>query len=71
MTLTKIENIKSNHKQINNKTKFIIEAADYFKKSPSTIRNHWLGGFWMIPNDYQDDFIKLQQNWIKIQNEVN
>jgi len=51
--------IKERYALINKKTAFIKKAAGVMGKSPNTLRNHWVGGFWMTPGDSQDEFLKL------------
>jgi hypothetical protein len=51
--------IKTLYAQIDKKTMFIIEVADYFGKSPQSLRVHWFSSFWSIPEDYQDELIVL------------
>lgn len=63
-TLTKIDNIKELYNQIEHKTNFTIEVGTYFKKSPQSLRVHWFGNFWSIPDKYQDELITLLQNKI-------
>ena len=64
-----IENIQNLFSELNNKTKFIKEAADDLNKSPNTLRHHWFSnsGFWSIPEEYQPRVVELLQNKIKEQ----
>ncbi|WP_341217069.1 hypothetical protein [uncultured Wocania sp.] len=66
-TLTKIEHIQSLYKQINHKTNFIKEIAKKLEKSPLSLRTHWFGNFWSIPEDYHDAVIEEIENKIKTQ----
>lgn len=63
-----IENIQELYSQIDEKTKFIILASNHLGKSPLTLRNHWFSAFWSIPEEYQEQIVKLLQNTIKKQN---
>jgi len=64
-----IENIKKLWKQIDNKTNFIVMAANDLDKSPNTLRHHWFSnsGFWSVPEEHQPRVIELLQNTIKEQ----
>lgn len=66
-TVSKIDNIKALYQQVNKKTEFIKVCAAYFGKSALSLRNHWFGNFWSIPEIYVDEVIKLLQNTIKNQ----
>lgn len=55
------------YKHIHKKTKFIMEAGAHFGKSPQSLRVHWFGNFWSIPERYQDDLILFLQQKIKEQ----
>lgn len=61
------EKIKAEYKKVDRKTDFIIELSKEVKRAKGTIRNHWFGGFWEIPLEYQDTVLKLLQNKVKIQ----
>ncbi len=68
MVLSRKKNtIKTLYAQIDKKTMFIIEVADYFGKSPQSLRVHWFSSFWSIPEDYQDELIVLLKQKIKTQ----
>lgn len=62
-----IANIKALYKQIKGKRDFIEYAAAYFGLKPTSIRNHWVGNFWQIPETKQEEMVTLMQNWIKNQ----
>ncbi len=64
-----IENIQELYAQINHKTNFIKMAAKDLGKSPLTLRAHWFGLFWAIPEHHQPRVVELLQNTIKKQNE--
>ena len=63
------EEIKILYAKIHKKTDFIIEAANdkQIDKSPLTLRNHWFGNFWQIPQEYQDRVKHLLQKKIEQQ----
>lgn len=65
---TKIDNIKNLYAQLNHKTNFTIALANELDKSPQSLRVHWFGNFWSIPDEYQDTVISFLQNTIKNQN---
>lgn len=65
--MSKINNIKLLYQQVKKKTPFIQEVADHFKKSPQSLRVHWFASFWSIPEQYQDELIRLLQNKISNQ----
>ena len=67
-TFNKKAYIKALYAQIDKKTKFIIEVADYFGKSPQSLRVHWFSSFWSIPEEYQDKLIILLEQKIETQN---
>ena len=62
-------NIKTLYQNINKKSDFITYASSYFNKEYNTIKNHWLSKFggWSVPEEYQDEMVKLLQNWNKKQ----
>ncbi len=64
-----IQNIKNLYAQIDKKVDFLIELANDLDKSPNTMRNHWFGNFWSIPEEYQERVVELLQNRIALQNE--
>jgi hypothetical protein len=66
--LTAIEKIKFDYQKIQSKTLFIIELAESVGRAKGTIRNHWFGGFWEIPLEYQEQVLKSITNKIKNQN---
>ena len=53
------DSIEKLYSHINKKTKFLKELADTIGKSPNTLRNHWFGGFWQIPTEYQSEVKRL------------
>lgn len=59
--------IKERYALINKKTSFIKKAAQELGKSPSTIRNHWVGGFWMVPENSQSKFLELIEEELTMQ----
>ena len=65
--LTHIEKIKLGYRKIQGKTNFIIELSEEVGRAKGTIRNHWFGGFWAIPIEYQEQVLTLINNKIKNQ----
>ena len=63
-----IANIKLLYKQLNSKKDFIEYSAAYFGLKPTSLRNHWFGNFWQIPESKQEQVVTLLQNYIKNQN---
>lgn len=63
-----IENIKELYAQIDYKTGFLIQLGESLQKSPLTLRNHWFGNFWSIPEEYHERVVTFMQNYIKQQN---
>lgn len=63
-----IDNIKSLYGQVQKKTTFIIMAAEVLGKSPLTLRQHWFGALWAIPEEHQPRVVELLQNTILSQN---
>lgn len=66
--MRKIDNIKTLWKQINSKTKFIIEFSKSINRSTNTLHNHWFARFWAIPKPLEDETIYYMQNYIMNQN---
>lgn len=66
-TPTKMDNIKDLYSKLNHKTNFTILLAKELGKSPNSLRVHWFGNFWSIPEQYQDTVIRFLQNTIKNQ----
>jgi hypothetical protein len=66
--LKAMEKIKFEYQKIQSKTLFIIELAESVGRAKGTIRNHWFGGFWEIPLEYQEKVLELITNKIKNQN---
>lgn len=58
-TLTKKEEIKDLYGQLDHKTNFTIKAGAHFKRSPQSLRVHWFGNFWSIPEGFEDELISL------------
>lgn len=65
-----IDEIKSLYSQIKGKTAFIIMAAEHFKKSPLTLRQHWFGALWAIPEELQPQVEELLKTTIESQLKV-
>lgn len=65
-----IDNIKTLYQQVNKKTDFIKMAADDLGKSPLTLRQHWFGLFWSIPEEHQERVVELLQRTISQQNQT-
>lgn len=63
-----IENIKQLYKEVEGKNKFIGVVANEFNLKPTSIRTHWFGNFWSIPESKQSKVVELLQNQIKNQN---
>ena len=61
------ETIKERYALINKKTAFLKNAAKALGKSPHTLRNHWVGGFWDTPEDSQEEFLQLINDEIETQ----
>jgi len=61
------DEIKERYALINKKTAFIKKAAKEMGKAPNTLRNHWVGGFWMTPEDLQGKFLQCINNEIQDQ----
>lgn len=64
-----IDTIKSLYRQIKGKTDFIIMAAEDLSKSPLTLRQHWFGGFWAIPEEHQPRVAELLRKTLSQQKE--
>lgn len=64
-TPTKIDNIKNLYAQVGHKTNFTIKLAEALGKSPQSLRVHWFGNFWSIPDEYQDTVVDFLQKTIK------
>lgn len=62
------DNIKELWKMVDKKTEFIQAAAEDLDKSPLTLRQHWFGSFWSIPEEHQPRIVELLQNTIANQN---
>lgn len=62
---TKIDNIKFLYQKLGHKTNFIKDVANALNKAPATLRNHWFGAFWSIPEKYQDKIIEMLQKQIR------
>ena len=62
-----IEEIRVEYQKIKGKTQFIIELSESVGRAKRTIRNHWFGGFWDIPIDFQTQVLELITNKIKSQ----
>jgi len=62
-----IDNIKKTYALIpkGQKLHFIEEVAKEVKLKPSTMRSHWFGNFWAIPEEHQGLVIYMLQNFIK------
>ncbi len=65
-----IQQIKDRYKQLDSKVGFIEEAAEIFERSPLTLRVHWFGNFWRVPQGFQLRVLALLEQKIKEQNEV-
>jgi hypothetical protein len=44
------------------KTKIIKKLAKELGRSPNTLRNHWFGSFWLIPEAHQAHVKKELEN---------
>lgn len=62
-------NIRNLYNQISKKREFISMAAADLNKSPLTLRQHWFGQFWNIPEEHQPRIVELLQNTIATQNQ--
>lgn len=67
--VTMLQNIKDLYKEVKAKTEFIKAAADDLNKSPLTLRQHWFGNFWSIPEEHQPRVVELLQNTLLTQNQ--
>jgi hypothetical protein len=66
-TKTNIDTIKELYAQVDKKTQFIIYCAEQLGKAPNTLRHHWFGQFWSIPEDHQEEVIQTLNDTLKNQ----
>lgn len=48
-----IQEIQNLYAEVDKKTEFIKDVANDLGKSPLTLRHHWFGQFWAIPEEHQ------------------
>ncbi len=65
-----IEEIKGLYSKINHKTNFIIKAAEVLGKKPTSLRSHWFGNFWSIPEHHQAEVKELLEKELEEQKET-
>jgi len=65
-----ITTIQTLYSQIEKKTDFIKLVAKDLGKSPLTLRHHWFGQFWSIPEENQQRVKDLLKKQIKKQKQV-
>tara|TARA_R100001443_G_scaffold6700_3_gene15741 strand:- start:9259 stop:9474 length:216 start_codon:yes stop_codon:yes gene_type:complete len=60
-------NIKNLYSKASNKRGLIILLAESFNMNPLSVKNHWLSGFYQVPEKHQDRCIRIMQNFIKVE----
>ncbi len=66
-TINLIDEIKDLYSKVSKKTKFIILASVELEKSALTLRHHWFGQFWSIPEEHQSKVKELLELTIENQ----
>ena len=61
------DNIKNLYNKANNKKELILLLAESFEITPLSVKNHWLSGFYQVPEKHQDRCIRIMQNFIKVE----
>lgn len=60
-------NIKNLYSKASNKKELILLLAQTFNMNPLSVKNHWLSGFYQVPEKHQDRCIRIMQNFIKVE----
>ena len=60
-----IEEIRALWPKIAKKTKFIEAIAEKIERKPLSLRSHWFGAFWSIPEEHQATVMEEMNKWIK------
>ena len=63
-------NIKNLYSKASNKRELIILLAESFNITPLSVKNHWLSGFYQVPEKHQDRCIRIMQNFIKVESQL-
>ena len=61
------DNIKNLYHKANNKKELILLLAESFDITPLLVKNHWLSGFYQVPEKHQNRCIRIMQNFIKVE----
>lgn len=62
-----LEQIKNLYGQVHHKAKWMLEVSKKLDRTPGTLKSHWFGGFWAIPESEQPKVLKLLKKQIKKQ----
>ena len=64
------DNIKNLYSKASNKKELTLLLAQTFNMNPLSVKNHWLSGFYQVPEKHQDRCIRIMQNFIKVESEL-
>jgi len=64
---TTIEQIQEQYALVKSKSKFILKLAKVVKRTPLTVRHHWIGQLWSIPEEFQQTVLDEINKELKIQ----
>ena len=63
-------NIKNLYGKASNKRELTLLIAQTFNMNPLSVKNHWLSGFYQVPEKHQDRCIRIMQNFIKVESQL-
>jgi hypothetical protein len=59
----KREQIKELTTDLNNKKELIELLSIRYQRNPLSIKNHWLSGYYQVPEKLQDELIAIIKDW--------
>lgn len=66
--MTKTDIIQDLYNQVKGKSKFMLQFSASIGRTYNTLKNHWFGNGWQIPEDKKDETITYLENYLAQQN---